>query len=176
MFFSTADNVTFQFELSLNAPREVPTCWFLGQAAATAAPRIKFEGYCQSGWDNARSVTHNIQAALGEFLPAQLSGPDDAEHNLHNDAHKKADDDTEAMISHDECGICFSLELDGEIPTVSCENGKCGRVYHGTCLFEYFQNEGATTAGGGGGGPGNVAFGKCPYCNQSMSVRLNKVD
>lgn len=165
--------MTFQFELSLNAPREVPTYWFLGQAAATTAPRTKFEEYCQRGWDNTRSVTHNIQAGLSDFLPAQTSGNEGKTNSQDEEKHEGVNEDTEAMISHDECGICFSLELDGEIPTVSCENGKCCRVYHETCLFEYFQNEGATTTTGVGG-PGNVAFGKCPYCNQSMSVRLTK--
>lgn len=164
--------MTFQFELSLTAPREVPTYWFLGQAAVTAAPRLKFEEYCQKGWDNTRSVTHNIQSALCEFLPAHTTRGEDEAGSKYEEKPGDGKEDTEAMISHDECGICFSLELDGEIPTVSCENGKCCRVYHETCLFEYFQNEGATTTGVGGSG--NVAFGKCPYCNQSMSVRLTK--
>lgn len=164
--------MTFQFELNIPSPREVPTYWFLGQASASAAPKAKFEEYCQKGWDNTRPVTHNVQSALGEFLPTQASTGDDAARGF---AEKGSDAqmDTEAVISHNECGICFSLDLDGKIPTVACENGNCGRVYHEACLFEYFQNEGAA-AGGGVEGSGSVAFGKCPYCNQPMSVRVTK--
>ena len=70
------------------------------------------------------------------------------------------------------------------LPSVSCENERCGRPFHASCLREWLVaasgggsrgvggREVATGAGGGGGGGGGggVLRGQCPYCSEPISV------
>lgn len=95
-----------------------------------------------------------------------------------------------------ECAICcaYRLKDDGgdggerggrasttapssfSLPSVSCENERCGRPFHASCLREWLiaaaggGGEKAAGAGGGGGG-GAVVRGECPYCCEPISVQ-----
>ncbi|CAH1770244.1 4442_t:CDS:2, partial [Entrophospora sp. SA101] len=35
-----------------------------------------------------------------------------------------------------ECGICYTYHLESSIPEYSCNNSKCGRLFHQICLSE----------------------------------------
>src|SRR5437660_445523 len=35
-----------------------------------------------------------------------------------------------------ECGICYAYHLENSIPEHSCNNTKCGRLFHQICLSE----------------------------------------
>ena len=67
------------------------------------------------------------------------------------------------------------------LPSVSCENERCCRPFHASCLREWLiaaAGGGGGGAGGGregagardGGGGGGVLRGECPYCSEPISV------
>ena len=107
-----------------------------------------------------------------------------------------------------ECAICCAYRLDGDgegygdgdggggggegergagaknpassssLPGVSCENEKCGRPFHASCLRQWLIAAAGGGGGGGGGregagaggGGGGVLRGECPYCSEPISV------
>ena len=80
-----------------------------------------------------------------------------------------------------ECGICYThhLPLEEEsnqgqgtkeafmVPNVLCGNPKCGRSYHETCLFEWLHSLPDSKISF------DRTFGTCPYCMESISVKMN---
>jgi len=66
------------------------------------------------------------------------------------------------------------------LPSVSCENGRCGRPFHASCLREWLiaaaggggggREGGGGVGGAGDGGGGGVLRGECPYCSELISV------
>ncbi|XP_017877086.1 E3 ubiquitin-protein ligase FANCL, partial [Ceratina calcarata] len=70
-------------------------------------------------------------------------------------------------ISDEECCICFSLESDDEtLPDKICNNNKCRRHFHTSCLLQWLQ----TIAGN------HVVFdhiyGSCPNCRENISCYI----
>ena len=66
------------------------------------------------------------------------------------------------------------------LPGVSCENERCGRPFHASCLREWLiaaAGDGGLGGGRGGGagagdgGGGGVLRGECPYCSEPISVK-----
>lgn len=105
-------------------------------------------------WDESRSIKANLEACLGFVLPS----PETTE---------KAD-----YVS--ECGICYAHRLpaedgsdgDGAIPDAMCGNPSCARSYHETCLFEWLHSLPDARVSF------DRVFGTCPYCSESLSVRV----
>ena len=108
----------------------------------------------EAGWDESRSIKANLEACLGFVLPS----PETTE---------KAD-----YVS--ECGICYAHRLpaengsdgDGAIPDAMCGNPSCARSYHETCLFEWLHSLPDARVSF------DRVFGTCPYCSESLSVRV----
>jgi len=64
-----------------------------------------------------------------------------------------------------ECGICYSYTLEQELPSVACEDLRCGQPFHPSCLFTWLANlqmQGARAAS-------NLATGECPYCSKPIT-------
>ena len=114
-------------------------------------------------WDESISIKANLEAFLGFVLPS----PETTE---------KAD-----YVS--ECGICYAHRLppaddaifagggdgseeDGAIPDALCGNPSCARSYHETCLFEWLHSLPDARVSF------DRVFGTCPYCSESLSVRV----
>ncbi|XP_017792424.1 PREDICTED: E3 ubiquitin-protein ligase FANCL [Habropoda laboriosa] len=69
-----------------------------------------------------------------------------------------------AIVTDEECCICFSMKLDNEtLPEKICNNEKCRRHFHTSCLLQWLQ----AVAGN------HVVFdyihGTCPNCQESIS-------
>ena len=65
------------------------------------------------------------------------------------------------------CGICYSYEISTasnkkSIPEVSCENKKCGYLFHVECLVEWLQSDQSSRQ------TFNTLFGSCPYCSDPI--------
>ncbi|CAJ0639119.1 10746_t:CDS:2 [Entrophospora sp. SA101] len=61
-----------------------------------------------------------------------------------------------------ECGICYTYHLESSIPEYSCNNSKCGRLFHQICLSEWLRSISSI----------NQTFNlvltrNCPYCEQA---------
>mmetsp|Transcript_1833 Transcript_1833/g.2568 ORF Transcript_1833/g.2568 Transcript_1833/m.2568 type:complete len:426 (+) Transcript_1833:180-1457(+) len=73
-----------------------------------------------------------------------------------------------------ECSICYSYRLEpaagsseaGETPDRICDDVKCGRPFHRSCLVEWLRAIPTTQQSF------QTLFGKCPYCQNSITVDI----
>ncbi|XP_020299830.1 E3 ubiquitin-protein ligase FANCL isoform X3 [Pseudomyrmex gracilis] len=125
----------------------------------TALPEIKFLGSDNEVKKQTDNVSHNIHnwnenCSILENLMMLL---DMQEFPAQQEISLK---DEKAIIGSHECGICFSAD---ELPDKICNNEKCMKHFHSTCLSKWLQ----TNAGN------HVVFGtihgKCPHCKENIS-------
>jgi hypothetical protein len=62
-----------------------------------------------------------------------------------------------------ECGICYTFKLNDELPDKVCEEPRCGRGFHPSCLAEWLHALPETRHSFG------TLFGECPYCGTAIS-------
>ena len=89
---------------------------------------------------------------------------------------RKTESNAEAFTI--ECGICYSFNLTNNninnsnnynvTPDQLCNNSKCGRMYHSSCLIDWLQSVPNTRSSFG------TLFGTCIYCQQPIAVRILK--
>ena len=65
-----------------------------------------------------------------------------------------------------ECGICYTYKLDGKIPEKVCDDRRCGRPFHQSCLIEWIRALPETRQSF------DMLFGECPYCSTPLNVKL----
>eukprot|EP01006_Ploeotia_vitrea_P043951 TRINITY_DN66793_c2_g1_i1.p1 TRINITY_DN66793_c2_g1~~TRINITY_DN66793_c2_g1_i1.p1 ORF type:complete len:405 (+),score=25.02 TRINITY_DN66793_c2_g1_i1:44-1258(+) len=94
-------------------------------------------------WDVNSSVHNNLQ----RILQLDQGFPKRAKH-------------TE---TDDQCGICYQLRLEGQLPNKACDN--CATPYHKTCLIEWLKSSSCKENFGS-------LFGHCVYCSNNITVKL----
>eukprot|EP00668_Euglena_longa_P045829 GGOE01061511.1.p1 GENE.GGOE01061511.1~~GGOE01061511.1.p1 ORF type:complete len:372 (+),score=73.32 GGOE01061511.1:44-1159(+) len=99
-------------------------------------------------WDFQRSLLANLLHILGLEAFPQRAG----------------DNSTEEDSA--ECGICYVYRLEAAIPDCVCDNPKCCRPYHTTCLVEWLRAIPSTRQSF------DTLFGECVYCQQSITVKV----
>jgi len=112
-----------------------------------------------------------LTLAVGNPLPARP-----AQGAAGADAMEAADD-----TSGLECGICYSVaqpnanagqQTDAAapviVPDVWCDNPRCRRAFHTTCLADWLREAGGV--GGGHRATFSRLYGECPYCKTQISV------
>jgi E3 ubiquitin-protein ligase FANCL len=99
-------------------------------------------------WDDEKMPRENLERILRRTFPSPQTTQKD-ELNL-------------------ECGICYAYSLppDNVPPDSVCDNAKCGRSYHQSCLYDWLKCIPTTVHSY------NTVFGVCPYCSEKMSVAL----
>ena len=153
-------------ELDPEQPRDPPPTMRLVEAARGAEGerlRERIRLYVEGGvgadsgdeqWDRTISLKANLEVCLGFPLPSPET--------------------TERSEYVTECGICYAHRIgaadgdggEGTIPDAVCGNPSCARSYHESCLFEWLHSlPGARTSF-------DRVFGTCPYCSESISVRV----
>ena len=127
---------------SVSHPTRMPACKFFGNDGKVSALRGKLhENYAL--WDETSTVLVNLKRVLGVIFPPR---PAPAEEESLN------------------CPICDCYKLNSEIPDQTCENAKCPRVFHHTCLFEWLRTISNRPSF-------DTLFGKCPNCSSDISVQ-----
>lgn len=107
-------------------------------------------------WCEQQSIRLNLETCFKISLP---------ESKMSNDE-----------ISKIECGICYTHSLSrydpqhgesDELPSVKCSNDNCARNYHPSCLIEWIRSipDSKTSFG--------RLFGSCPYCYETISIRID---
>lgn len=51
---------------------------------------------------------------------------------------EESTEDYNAVVTDEECCICFSLDLDNNLPDKICNNEKCRRHFHTSCLLQVY--------------------------------------
>ncbi|KAJ1654071.1 hypothetical protein IWQ61_005936 [Dispira simplex] len=99
-------------------------------------------------WDvTNRSFCENFQTFLGVPLPSPVQG-----------------NTNEQTI---ECGICYSYQVDDQVPDQMCSNDKCSQPFHGPCLVEWLRTDPSSRQSF------SIIFGTCPYCSEEISVNVS---
>ncbi len=144
--------------LNPSSPRSVPRVVFLGAEGVVAPFRSCYNARLHS-WNVENSLRTNLEDLLGQKLPSPtVVGSSRADFSA-------------------DCGICYQHRLQKEeksgmvsiIPDLICDNAKCRRPYHPSCLWEWFQTQpDARTSFG-------TVFGACVYCGVEISVNLQQI-
>lgn len=113
-----APSVTLHLTVDPAAPLAMPDIQFLGAENRVARLRKTLMENLES-WAEDEPLLTNLERLLELNLPAR-----DEEGN------------EEWGV---ECGICYSFLLGNQLPSLICEESRCCRPFHPTCLYEYFQ-------------------------------------
>ena len=139
-----------------------------GNDADASDQTSKESTHQKQSWDENKSVKFNLETMLGFDLPSPET--------------------TERADYVAECGICYAHRLpppadfngdiggdenindssEGAIPDAMCGNPSCARSYHESCLFEWLHSLPDARVSF------DRVFGTCPYCSESLSVRVLK--
>lgn len=65
-----------------------------------------------------------------------------------------------------ECGVCYTFKLNDELPDKVCEEPRCGRGFHPSCLAEWLHALPETRHSFG------TLFGECPYCGTGITTLI----
>jgi hypothetical protein len=127
-------------------PCRLPNVRFFGSEQRIEAMRNRFFER-RALWDSsARTPRENLQVVLMMALPPRPA-----------DMMQNAKDN--------ECGICYTYELEGEgIPDWACDAASCGRPYHRSCLRTWLASIPETRQ------LFQMYHGSCPYCGEPIQV------
>eukprot|EP00241_Pyramimonas_parkeae_P017937 CAMPEP_0114313964 /NCGR_PEP_ID=MMETSP0059-20121206/21485_1 /TAXON_ID=36894 /ORGANISM="Pyramimonas parkeae, Strain CCMP726" /LENGTH=378 /DNA_ID=CAMNT_0001438933 /DNA_START=384 /DNA_END=1520 /DNA_ORIENTATION=+ len=135
-------------DLDPRAPKQPPTCRFLGAESRVNSLRAKYFERLPR-WNADKLLRANLEMVLEMQLPTA-------------DTYDLGD------ISGD-CAICYAYQLPMEdgvcVPEHACDNAACGRPYHAPCLREWLRANTATRQSF------NTFFGACPYCLHPITVK-----
>ena len=97
-------------------------------------------------WDQSKLLRANLETVLEMQLPSPQT--------------------TEKEDFSGDCCICYAYKLDsGATPDRVCDNLRCRRPYHPSCLLSWLQQlpNSRTSLG--------MVFGMCTYCGADISVK-----
>ena len=154
--------LSIQFTIDPEHARSVPlTMRIIGSSNDVGDLRNAYKKYMSSDerslddedtWSEALSILENMKRCFGFPLPSPET--------------------TEKDDFIVECGVCYAHRIENDegeesvIPSVTCPNTSCARSYHDSCLLEWLQSlPGAKTSFG-------RMYGTCPYCCDSISVKV----
>jgi len=137
-----APSATLHLVVDPTCPLAMPDIKFLG-AEQRVAPLRKALMENLESWTEDEPLLTNLERLLDLTLPAR--------------------DDEGSEDWGVECGICYSFLLGDQLPTITCEDSRCCKPFHPTCLYEYLQSLPGSRV--------NLAtlHGDCPYCSKLIA-------
>ncbi len=189
---AVGQHVSLQLSVSPLAPRALCECHFLGPEGECAGLRERFLSR-QREWSPLRTLRANLEALLGSALPAppQRAGqlePLEREcgicysYRLPSAAAEEEAEQVEEAYEADEAVLVAGGKRrrveyvaaqepevpQGVVPDCYCDNAKCARGFHGSCLVEWLRGLPTTRH------TLDTMFGSCPYCAEPISVRRTR--
>ena len=113
-----APSTTLHLVVDPACPLAMPDIKFLGAEKRVAPLRNALLENLES-WTEDEPLLTNLERLLDLTLPAR--------------------DDEGSEDWGADCGICYSFLLGDQLPTITCEDSRCCKPFHPTCLYEYFQ-------------------------------------
>ena len=149
-------------EVDPRKPCGIPGLRFMGNERETSKMRLLFnEGIPK--WDDALVPRVNMQNILNVAFVAKDKDKDERGEGMETE-------NGDVEVGEGECGVCYSWKLEGEIPEVSCEKIECGKSYHRSCLVDWLKALPDSRQSF------RTLFGKCPYCDSTISVTSGDVN
>ncbi|XP_033222021.1 E3 ubiquitin-protein ligase FANCL [Belonocnema kinseyi] len=130
----------------------IPNIQFVGSESIVSQYRKKLSDIAQK-WNPDRTLLQNLSVLLdiNQFPQEPVLRDVEAE---------------EGLLADEECCICFLKESDdGQFPNILCNNGKCNKHYHLSCLQKWLETNGNQPVF-------DQIHGKCPHCNENISCKL----
>jgi len=140
-------NLSVQITVNCHQPSALPECRFLGAESSTAPLQEKLNTNLHR-WEVERSLLNNLEEVLDIEFPSPAN--------------------TSVSAVSMECGICYCLHLENEVPTVVCENQQCAQPFHHACLYEWLRNLSSRQSF-------HTIFGECPFCTHSIKIKIPDV-
>nr|XP_012215663.1 PREDICTED: E3 ubiquitin-protein ligase FANCL [Linepithema humile]XP_012215664.1 PREDICTED: E3 ubiquitin-protein ligase FANCL [Linepithema humile] len=125
-------------------PTALPVIKFFG-SDNEVKKQINYVSDNMHNWNKDRSILENLRMLLNMY---EFPEPQE---NL---------EDKKAIIGSHECGICFSAD---ELPDKICNNKKCMKHFHSTCLSKWLQTNARNQV------VFNHIHGACPHCKENIS-------
>jgi len=146
---SIGSHCSLLITIQLECPRAIPKCEFLGSDSIIQPLRLKMSNNADK-WDYNKMVRENLEIIMDMKFPSAVS--------MQN----------EDSVNNLECGICYLLhDSRGKFAENSCDNSKCNRIYHTSCLSEWLRALPHTRQSF------QTIFGKCPYCSSPITINLS---
>ncbi|CAN7995038.1 unnamed protein product, partial [Ixodes hexagonus] len=135
-------NVSAMVVVDPDAPRSLPRLEFTGPDAEVNLHEKAIRDNADR-WDPTESISANLSAVLGFQVPSR---------------ENTASEDVDCT-----CGICYAFLLDRAVPDKLCQNSRCSRPFHHSCLSEAsrWMRSLPTVRQNF-----NMFFGECPYCSE----------
>ncbi|KAG0428715.1 hypothetical protein HPB47_024306 [Ixodes persulcatus] len=111
-----------------------------GSSRSEAPAPLSWQSFDYPRRDPSASISANLSALLGFKMPSR-----------ENATSEEVDC---------ACGICYSFLLDGAVPDKLCQNSRCSRPFHQSCLSEWMRSLPMVRQNF------NMFFGECPYCSE----------
>lgn len=149
---SIGHHITMKIQVDPSKPNLIPICEFIGSESTIHPLKELWMQQAPSDWNydiHQKTLRQNIETILSFKFPSPKE--------------KNVNEYEYSFI----CGICYYMrsELD-ELPTVVCENEKCMKSYHKSCIIEWFESQHSKTTF-------DSIHGECLYCSSEMHVRKN---
>jgi E3 ubiquitin-protein ligase FANCL len=188
---AVGQHVSLQLSVSPLAPRALCECHFVGSEGECAGLRERFLSR-QREWSHSRTLRANLEALLGAVLPAppprtgqeeplerecgicysyRLPAAGAEQVELAEDAHEVDEAALAAGSKRRRVEQEAAREPEapqGVVPDCYCDNAKCARGFHGSCLVEWLRGLPTTRH------TLDSMFGTCPYCAEPISVRRTR--
>lgn len=128
-----------------------PTFAFVGSDELVDEFQLRIQENLEN-WDNHGHLFEQLLIILGlERFPKELNTSDSQNNSM--------------LRTDDDCSICFSTDLNGNVPDVVCDNRCCSSIYHRNCLFEWFSSIDSRKCF-------NNIQGPCPNCERTISCPI----
>jgi len=137
-------NLSVQITVNCHQPSALPECRFLGAESATTPLQEKLNVNLHR-WEVDRSLLNNLEEVLDLDFPSRAN--------------------TSVSAISMECGICYCLHLDTEVPTIVCEDQRCAQPFHHACLYEWLRNLSSRQSF-------HTIFGECPFCSHPIKIKM----
>jgi E3 ubiquitin-protein ligase FANCL len=147
--------ISLQLEHNSVSPHKIPSIRLMGNETLGAPIRAALQQGLHL-WDEKLTPRMNLINILGPLCPMLATkSPNSLEPNSVN---------YESVDLGVECAICYTYRLEQETPDIACENEKCHRVFHCSCLSEWLRSLPTSRTSFG------TIFGACPQCQEPIST------
>lgn len=150
-------------------------------------------------WSNDKSVKENLELMLGFVLPSKnidskseqdnlceecgicytysISNPSESNQNIYMKNNNSNSNTISYLRNNDSMNndnnkssnsFSNTIKTSVSVPDQACGNPRCCKIYHFSCLVDWLRSLASSKTSFG------TMFGSCPYCQEAISVRIQK--
>jgi len=158
---------SLRIEFSVQNPHGVPSYSFIGAESTIAPMRERLTSNIHE-WDYRKTPRQNLEILTSIEFPRPVT----TSNSMAVDQNVALDQQQQQQIQQEPCAICYAYKLgeSSSTPDQICDNTSCGKTFHATCLYDWFQSANPALAHRSTA-TNALVWGACPYCEHKISVR-----